>query len=99
MEENPVQDLREVTIMPMVGSPEWHQQMNKLVRKWTGWDSLDHMCRGSPTLRVSAHASDAEAEAIREMRKAFKFITGREAHPQQNWDMKAKKPRHFLERI
>lgn len=77
----------------MLGSPEWHRYMDKLVKRWTGWDSFNEMCNNTPTLRVSAHASDAEAEAIREMRTGWEFATGRKAHPKENWDMKAKKTR------
>jgi hypothetical protein len=71
-----------------IGSAKWYKHMDEVVRKWTGWDSFMHMCRGSPTLRVSEHASPAEATAIREMRTAYRYVTGKEAPPLTNWDMK-----------
>jgi len=74
--------------MALMGSPEWEREMNRLVKKYTGWDSLAHMCRNSPTLRVSKFDSEGNAHAIRELRKAYEFVTGRVPFPQENWDQK-----------
>lgn len=79
-----------------MGSPEWQKYMDKLIRKWSGWDSLSQMCKGSPTLRVSKHCSDDEAEAIRQMRSAYKFVTGKEPYPKSDWDMKSNRNRRSI---
>ena len=68
------------------GSPDWYREMDKIVKKWTGWSSLKEMCANRPTLRVSKHHSANESQAIYMMRDAYKFVTGREAYPEENWD-------------
>jgi hypothetical protein len=68
------------------GSPEWYKEMDKIVRDHTGWDSLRHMCLHTPTLRVTKNASANESQAIYMMRAAYKFVTGKEAFPAENWD-------------
>jgi len=68
------------------GSPEWYSEMDVLVKRYTGWDSLKHMCANRPTLRVSKGHSNLEASAIYVLRDAYKFVTGRESHPEENWD-------------
>jgi hypothetical protein len=73
------------------GSPGWYQEMDKIVRKHTGWDSLKHMCLHTPTLMVSKGASANESQAIYMMRAAYKFVTGREAYPAENWDRSRKR--------
>lgn len=68
------------------GSPGWYREMDKIVKRWTGWDSLRHMCMHTPTLRVTKHTSANESQAIYMMRAAYKFVTGKEAFPAENWD-------------
>jgi hypothetical protein len=75
------------------GSPEWYKEMDVLVKRYTGWDSLKHMCANRPTLRVSKGHSNLEASAIYMLRDAYKFVTGRESHPEENWDAHAKNKR------
>jgi hypothetical protein len=73
------------------GSPEWYREMDKIVKKHTGWDSLKHMCTGYPTLMVSKGSSADTSQAIYMMRAAYKFVTGREAFPAENWDRSRKR--------
>lgn len=62
-----------------LGSPEWVAAMDALVRKETGWDSLDEMCRNSPTLRPYDGSLKQLAICV-QLREAFRFVTGREAY-------------------
>lgn len=73
------------------GSPEWYHEMDKIVRKYTGWDSLKHMCLHYPTLMVSKGSSADTSQAIYMMRAAYKFVTGKEAFPAENWDRSRKR--------
>jgi hypothetical protein len=73
------------------GSPEWYREMDRIVRKYTGWDSLIQMCRNYPTLMVSKGSSADSSQAIYMMRAAYKFVTGREAYPTENWDLSRKR--------
>jgi hypothetical protein len=73
------------------GSPEWYKEMDQIVKRWTGWDSLKHMCLHTPTLRVTKGASANESQAIYMMRAAYKYVTGKEAFPAENWDVSRKR--------
>jgi hypothetical protein len=34
-----------------LGTPEWYAAMDRLGRKYTGWNPLEQMCMNTPTLR------------------------------------------------
>lgn len=91
--QNPLQNGKEVTMTKI--SPAYEKEMDKIVKKYTGWDSLQHMCLHTPTLMVSKGASANESQAIYMMREAYRAVTGKEAHPAENWDRSrpARKPR------
>ena len=75
------------------GSLDWYREMDKIVKKHTGWDSLRQMCLNYPTLMVSKGSTANESQAIYMMRAAYKFVTGREAFPAENWDLSKRKRR------
>lgn len=74
----------------VLGTPEWHREIPRVVARWTAWDSLDEMCRNSPTLRAPEDASLEEMEGILNLRYAFAFKAGREAHGDQTRDLMAR---------
>jgi hypothetical protein len=66
-------------------NPGYVKTMDILVKKYTGWDSLHHMCLHTPTLRWHKGMSKVEKAAIEEMRTAYKLVTGHEAFPATGW--------------
>jgi len=68
--------------MAMRGSKEWYDDMDKVVKKYTGWSSLQKMCLNCPTLRWAKGMKPAEKEAIVKMRDAYEYISGKPAYPE-----------------
>jgi hypothetical protein len=64
---------------PDIYDPGPQTKIDALVRLYTGFDSLKHMCKCNPTLRAPPGASDREKKAFAQLRKAYKRVTGKEA--------------------
>lgn len=60
--------------------------LDKRVRKYTGWNSMEEMARNSPTLRTFKGMSVAERGAITEFREVYERITGKVPFPQTDWN-------------
>ncbi|MCK9630607.1 MAG: hypothetical protein M0R30_03095 [Methanoregula sp.] len=56
------------------GTPEWYAAMDRLGRKYTGWDPLEQMCTNIPTLRRLKRMSIEEQDAICRLRDAYKYV-------------------------
>ena len=55
----------------------------RIVKEYTGWDNLAHMCRNYPTLRVdrkgNSRAAKMERMRMQHLREFYAIITGRPA--------------------
>jgi len=67
-------------ITPVLGTPLWVDQMNKLVKARTGFTGLRQMCNNSPTLPISSTMPKKEHDEMLLLRKAYLFLTGVQAY-------------------